>query len=280
MVLFGTGPGMRVGEVLKAGAMTNFPRSILCCRAAGRPPVVWMATALAILCAVVTGSSSAQADDALKFAKLIKIQPSGGLAAAAGAAGSLATKEDSNFFDLRLSNVSVGGASGATELRTRVNRASLGLESSIVYDLVKGEPVRKMVRKTDKSELDGKDTDVFEFTEFSDKNVTKTEPFIEFKVVDFISVMLVAADAINRNDLNPQDLSMLRDRSVRRVTMTFAGQKAVGKQKGTLVRVAPPDNPSGGISYVIGRSPDGSYYPLLISAQTDQGAIDLEGTAQ
>jgi hypothetical protein len=51
-------------------------------------------------------------------------------------------------------------------------------------------------------------------------------------LVDFLSVMLVAADAVNRGETQPIDLSMLRDRSVTRMILRIAVEEAVGPYAG------------------------------------------------
>jgi hypothetical protein len=151
---------------------------------------------------------------------------------------------------------------------------------STVYDQVKAQAVRVMERKIGTSILDNNKAEIFEYKETKDGKTTTTEPYVEFKVVDFVSVMLVAADAIERKETQPIDLSMLRDRSVVRVTLKIVGEETVGGRPGTLVKVAPPNNPSGGISYVISQTNDGTYYPARISVETSSGLVQLDGLPQ
>jgi len=210
----------------------------------------------------------------------VQFKPASMMAQVAGTTGSLSTKESEKEIQMRLTNVSAGGADKSQELITRVDKTDLSLRSSIIYDVVKGVEIRKMQRKIDKSVLDNKDAEVFEYTENKDGQATRTEPYAQFKVVDFLSVMLIAADAVHRKATSPIDLSMLRDRSVTRVILSFAGEATVGGKVGTKVRVAPPDNPTGGISYVISKTSEGLYFPSRISVETDRGLVELEGLPQ
>jgi hypothetical protein len=153
----------------------------------------------------------------------------------------------------------------------------LSLISSEIYDIVRGVIDWKMERKSGKSQLDGTKTELFEYARESSEVTTIAA---EFKVVDFLSVLLVAADAISRNNTRPMDLSMLRDRSVTRVILKVGGQQTIHGHSGIEVRVAPPDNPSGAIGYVIACTNDGSYYPTRISIETGNGTVTLEGRPQ
>jgi hypothetical protein len=230
-----------------------------------------------IMAAVVSPTKAA---DAVRFVPFVQFKPASVLAQVAGTTGSLATTTSAKEIQMRLSNVSAGGADKSQELITKVDRGDLSLRSSIIYDVVKGQEIRKMQRKIDKSVLDNKDAEIFEYTELKDGKATRTEPYAEFKVVDFLSVILVAADAVQRNDPKPVDLSMLRDRSVTRVILSFEGDVTVGGRPGTKVRVASPGNPTGGISYVIGKTAEGLYFPARISVDTDKGLVELEGQPQ
>ena len=215
----------------------------------------------------------------LRFAPLVHLKlvsPVG-----AGDVGTLATEFTGNEIHMTLDNVAAGGASNAQELQTRLDRKDLSLLSSRIYDVVKGKPIRQMVRKTGTSLLGGGKAELFEYKEFSDGDkVTVTEPYVEFKVADFVSVMLIAADAINRQDLRPIDVSLLRDRSVVRATVKIVGPDTVGGHQGTVVRVAPPDNPTGGIAYTIAKTDDGAYFPATIRAETTSGTVELAGSIQ
>jgi hypothetical protein len=91
-------------------------------------------------------------------------------------------------------------------------------------------------------------------------------------LVDFLSVMLVGADAVNRGETQPIDLSMLRNRSVTRMIMRIAGEEAVGPYAGELVRVEPPDKPKGGIAFVIAKTEDGASFRRR---SVHQQAVDL-----
>jgi hypothetical protein len=220
---------------------------------------------------------SSQADE-LKFVPVVQfklVSTFGG-----GDVGSLSTTVGAKDIQMRLSNVAVAGADKTQELISRIDKSNLSLISSIIHDVVKGQNLREMQRKVGTSLLDNSKADIFEFKEVKDGRVTTTEPYVEFKVVDFISVIYFAADAINRKETQPVDLSMLRDRSVTRVTMKISGQETIGGRPGTVVRVAPPDNPSGGISYTIARTDDGSYYPARISVETSKGLVQLDGQPQ
>ena len=251
-------------------------------RAAVRGLILWLGGGsfcvfMLLLVAAISADSSRA--DTFRFVGFVQFKLSG-LGQITGATGSLSTTTSEKEIQMRLSNVSVGGADKTQELVTRVDRSNLVLRSSIIYDVVKGVAIRTMQRKTDKSMLDNKETDIFEYTELKDGRATRTEPYVEYKVADFLSVMLIAADAIHRKETRPIDLSMLRDRSVTRVTLTIGGEETVGGRPGTMVRVAPPDNPTGGIGYVIGRTNDGSYFPARISVATDRGLVELEGQPQ
>lgn len=222
---------------------------------------------------------SSRADD-LKFVPFVQfklVSTFGG-----GDVGSLTTTvgpKEIKEIKMRLSNVAVAGADNSQDLITEVDKSDFSLISSTIYDAAKGS-LRKMQRKVGTSMLDNSKADIFEYKEIKDGRTTTTEPYVEFKVVDFISVILLAADAINRKETQPADLSMLRDRSVTRVTMKVVGQETIGGRKGTIVRVAPPDNPGGGISYTIARTEDGSYYPARISVDTSRGLVQLDGQPQ
>jgi len=198
----------------------------------------------------------------------------------AGEIGTLKTTFNAKDIEMVLTNVAVAGADKAQQLLTLVDRSDLSLIQSRVYDQAKGKPIREMVRKIGTSILGSGKAEIFEYREFSDGKVTTTEPYIQFKVADFVSVMLIAADAINRKDMQPADVSMLRDRSVTRVILRITGQETVGDRQGTVVRVAPPDNPSGGIAYTIARTDDGAYFPARISVETSRGLVQLDGSIQ
>jgi hypothetical protein len=231
-----------------------------------------------ILLLLVLASTGAVRADELRFAPLVQFKLVSTFGA--GEVGSLSTEFDSKEVRMRLSNVAAAGADKSQELITKVDRSDLSLISSGIYDLQKGQFVRRMLRKVGKSMLDNSKAEIFEFTETKDGRVTSTEPYVEFKVADFISVMLLAADAINRKDVQPTDISMLRDRSVVRVTMKITGQETIGGRPGTIVKVAPPDNPTGGISYTISRTDEGVYYPARISVETSRGLVQLDGLPQ
>lgn len=271
MVLRDAGPRLRLG----VGFVANQTKMRFSTQALGCALFVAI-----ILSAAAFSIRPSRAADDVPFVGLVTFTAKGMAQLAGSGTGSLSTTTDGKNFRMRLSNVAAGGATGKTELVTVARKSDLALESSVIYDVVKGAKEREMKRKKAKSVLDDKETDVFEYTEVKDGNVTRTEPYVEFKVVDFISVMLVAADAVHHSKKQPQDLSMLRDRSVRRVKLSIVGQETVDKRPATRFRVAPFDNPEGGIVYVIAKTADGKYYPALISAQTDQGLVELEGKPQ
>lgn len=220
-------------------------------------------------------SASAQS---FVFADRVDFAAKSGMASIVNAKGTLSTRVSGKSITMRLTNVSIAGATDTVELITTVDAKTLILEKSQAYDISKDIVLRQMARKTDKSQLDGRMTDVFEFTEYANKAVTRTEPYIEFRVVDFLSMMLVAAEAVSRGDLKPQDLSVFRDRSVSRAKMVFSADAPEAGQ--TLVKVSPPDNPSNGIVYVLAQTSEGAYYPAEIRVRTDEGTIELVGTVQ
>jgi hypothetical protein len=224
---------------------------------------------------------SAGATDDLRFVPLVQFRLGSVLGSVAGGLGSLSTRFDTQQgIRMRLTNVAAAGADKSQELLTLVDRSDLSLINSVVNDVVKGKRIRMMQRKVGTSILDNKKTDIFEFTELEDGRITTTEPYVEFKVVDFLSVMLVAADAVHRKVAKPIDLSMLRERSVTRVTLRIVGPETVGGRPGTIVRVVPPDNPNGGVEFVICQTNDGSYYPARIRVETGSGLVELEGLPQ
>jgi hypothetical protein len=230
-----------------------------------------------ILSLMVTSAGSVQADE-LRFAKDVQfklVSTFGG-----GDVGGLATTFGPKEIIMTLSNVAAAGADKNQELVTKVDRSDFSLISSTIVDVLKGKKIREMRRKVGTSMLDNSKADIFEFEEFKDGRTTTTEPYIEFKVADFISVILLAADAVHRKDTQPADISMLRDRSVVRVVMRITGQETIGGRPGTIVKVAPPDNPAGGINYTISRTDDGVYYPARISVETSRGLVQLDGLPQ
>ena len=217
----------------------------------------------------------------IRFASFVNFRLASTLGALAGEVGSLKTTVTKGVgIQMTLSNVAAAGASKGQELIALVDPNNLSLISSVTYDHAKGAPIRTMRRKVSTSILDNSKSEVFEYVETKDGKPTITEPYVEFKVVDFMSVMLVAADAIERKEAEPIDLSMLRDRSVVRVTLKIVGPETVGGKPVTLVKVAPPDNPTGGITYAMGRTSDGAYYPARISVETGQGPVQLDGLPQ
>lgn len=218
--------------------------------------------------------------DPIRFAALVQFKLVSALGALAGDVPSLKTTVNNTGIQMTLSNMAAAGADKGQELVAVVDKSNLSLISSVVYDLSKGAPIRRMQRKVGTSILDNNKAEIFEYMEIKDGKPTTTEPYVEFKVVDFLSVMLVAADAVERNETQPINLSMLRDRSVVRVTLKVMGPETVGGRPGTMVRVAPPDNPNGGIGYVIGRTNDGTYYPARISVETSRGLVQLDGLPQ
>jgi hypothetical protein len=241
---------------------------------ARRAPVHFFLRLFAIL--LFSGSliRASQADE-IRFAPFVSFKTFG-----VGEVGTLKTKAGANDIEMTLSNVAIGGADKTQELQTLVDRKDLSLIQSNVYDPVKGKHIRTMQRKTGQSTFGTGKAELFEYKEMVGNNTTVTEPYVQFKVADFVSIMLIAADAINRDAKQPVDISMLRDRSVTRVVMTIAGQESVGDRQGTIVKVAPPDNPSGGITYVLARTGNGAFYPAKISAETPRGAVVLEGSPQ
>ncbi len=246
-------------------------------KAAARSPRLLATWTFILLLTTIGWAPPTLADD-FRFAPFVTFRLNS--AVAAGEQGTLATKITDKDIQMRLANVSAAGADKSQEMWTFVDKSDLSLIQSVIYDPVNDKKLRLMVRKSASSILDNKKTDVFEYTETKDGKLTTTEPYVEFKVVDFLSVMLVAAEAIHRKDTKNVDLSMLRDRSVTRVVMHTVGPENVGGQSGTHIRVAPPDNPTGGVSYVIARTRDGTYYPARIRMQTSQGPVQLEGLPQ
>ena len=247
-------------------------------RDAAREWIRLLVLALFLGVASIVASIPASADT-VRFAKLVQFKAHSAAAQMAGATGSLATNTTASEIQMRLTNVAVGGTTEAQELVTKVNAKSLQLNSSIIADVVKGHVVRVMRKKRQASSLDGKDTDVFVYSERSDNNrETVSEPFIEYKVADFLSVMLIAADALKAGKTTPINLSMLRDRSVTHVVMKFGGSETVDGVQARVVHVASPKNPQAGITYLIGRTAGGEYYPALLRVGSHVGMIELKGT--
>lgn len=225
----------------------------------------------------LVGTFPAAADE-LRMAKQIRLKPRGLAQLGSGDAyGTLTTSVDGDQVRMVLSNLKEGGTSETQQLRTTVKKSDLSLVSSTLIDVVSGKKLRSMERKIGESVFGDKRVEVFEFKEFKDNGVTTTEPSVEFKVVDFISAILVAANMVAKGGASPVAYSMLRDRSVTKVIMTAEGEEQVGGRPGRIVRVAPPDNPKGGLVYVIARTDDGRYYPALLRAATEKGLIELEG---
>jgi hypothetical protein len=203
--------------------------------------------------------------------------PLGGLA---GSVGTLSTKIGEKDIRMRLTNVAAAGADGSQELDTVVDKSDLSLIRSDIADVVKGDIVRRMERKSAPSIIDGKPTTVFVYKERKDGKETVTEPFVEFMVADFLSVMVVAADAIHQQKKGPVKLSMLRDRSVSSVVMEIEGPETVGGRDGTKVLVHARENRAG-ITYVIARTNDGAYYPARITVDIpNKGPATLDGSPQ
>jgi hypothetical protein len=223
-------------------------------------------------------STASSASAQLSFAERVDFTAKSGIAKMMSAKGTLLTRASGKSITMRLSNLSVAGATDTVELITIVDAKTLVLERSQAFDMAKDVVLREMKKKVDKSVLDGQMTDIFEFREYSNDAVTTTEPFIEYRVADFLSLMLIAADAIERGDLKQQDVSVYRDRSVNRAVMTFSADPQGNGR--TAVKVAPPDNPDGGLTYVIAKSPMGRYYPAEIRVNSDSGAVELIGVPQ
>ncbi len=222
----------------------------------------------------------ASGNERLTFPTAVTLKPLG-IAGMSGVQGTLIFKITPQFIELQLANLAVAGTTERQELRTKVRRSDFNLELSTVMDVIEGKPVRSMERKKEVSLLNtspnAKPVDVFSFKEFKDARPTITEPTVEHKVVDFISVILVAADLVSRDDNQPIMLSMLRDRSLTNVVTAIEGEETVGGKPGTRVRVSPPDNPNAGLRYVISKTPDGRYYPSMIRATFNGATIEIEG---
>ena len=227
------------------------------------------------LCPVVV-----RGNDRLTFPTAVTLKPLG-IAGMSGTQGTLIFKITPKYIELQLANLSAAGTTERQELRTKVRRSDFSLESSTVMDVVEGKPVRSMERRQEPSLLNtspnAKPVDVFSFKEFKDARPTVTEPTVEHKVVDFISVILVAADLVSREDTQPLMLSILRDRSLTNVVTAIEGEETVSGKPGTRVRVSPPDNPNAGLRYVISKTPDGRYYPSMIRATVNGGTVEIEG---
>jgi hypothetical protein len=230
---------------------------------------------------------AASANDKLTFVAGVKLKPVGVAQLAGAPEGTLYFKVIADKVELRLANVPDAGAKQEQELRTQVRRVDFGLLTSRVDDVVAGKTLREMKRKQEVSLLDqspnAKPVDVFEFRLFTDSRSTVTEPVVEHRVVDFISAIMVAADAVARPDKTPQLLSMLRDRSITNVVMTVEGAEPAkgNRPAGVRVRVASPADPTkGGIVYVIAQDKSGHYYPALISIGTSAGQVEIEGSPE
>ena len=243
----------------------------------GKARSLFSLSVLATLASSVLPIGSSHADE-LRFAPLVQFKLASTFGA--GDVGTLTTASTGKDIQMVLSNVAMSGTGQTQELQTEVDKGDLSLIRSQIYDVAKGRPIRVMERKTGTSIMGNANADLFVYHEYGDTHETTTEPHVEFKVVDFVSVILIAADAINRKDMQPIDLSMLRDRSVTRVILRITGQEKVGNRQGTVVRVSPPDNPTGGIVYTIAQTDDGSYFPARISAETSHGHVQLDGSIQ
>jgi hypothetical protein len=239
--------------------------------------------AVSCLCSfllVLTASAVPGRAQDFKLVETVTFKLSGPLAPVGGNVGTLITKVREKDIVMTLSNIAAGGASETQEIQTLIDRSDLSLISSHVNDVVKGLPIRMMDRTTDISVLDGKPTTVFKFREFKDGRPTVTEPFVEFRVADFLSAAVIAADIVHRQEKGAVDLSMLRDRSVSRVIMRNVGTETVtGNRPGTKVLVTAPGNQIG-ITYTIARTDDGAYYPARISTPSVGGlpAATLDGS--
>jgi len=211
-----------------------------------------------------------------KFAKAVDFEATG-LASLASIKVTFLARPQGKNLNLILSGLSAQGADPTQELRTVVDAGTLRLKSSKLADLKNGGNYYTMTRKEQTGGLLSPDpVDVLEYKQRNDSGgATTTYPYAEFEVVDFLSVILVAARYVHGGDTKPVNLSMLVDRSVKRVVM-----RRHDNDNPNTVKVSLPDVPEGGFTYLFSKTPTGEYYPATISAVTSQGVMEIAGTAR
>ncbi|KHD07995.1 hypothetical protein PN36_08900 [Candidatus Thiomargarita nelsonii] len=184
-------------------------------------------------------------------------------------------------YQLSFGNFQALGFTSRDKIYTFVFKDSLSLSRTL---LVRGKKkVYEMKAKKAQGMFGEGDTDVFVYKEETSAGSIQTEPYTPYKVIDLLSLFLVASESVASGNQKPQtqDFSFFVKKSTEVVQLKQLAKKTVPYQgrnvSTTVMELSHQDQEI--FKLYIYKDNKGFYFPVQLSIEDDeQGLVELKAT--